>query len=104
MNKAASGVALWGGAAVNQYRPDGTLKASVTLPVDRPTSCAFGGADGATLFVTTAREGLDEAALARQPHAGHVLAIEGLGVRGLPCFPYQGRTPAGTHPARQSVR
>jgi sugar lactone lactonase YvrE len=97
-------VALWGGAAVNQYRPDGILKASVTFPVDRPTSCAFGGPDNATLFVTTAREGLDKAALARQPDAGRVLAIEGLSVRGLPCLPYQGRTLVGTHPARQSVR
>ena len=97
-------VALWGGAAVHQYRPDGSLQASVPLPVDRPTSCAFGGPDNATLFVTTARVGLDDVALARQPDAGRVLAIEGLGVRGLPCFPYRGRTPVPTHPARHSVR
>jgi sugar lactone lactonase YvrE len=85
-------VALWGGGAVRRYRPDGTLLTVVPLPVDRPTSCAFGGLDRSTLFVTTARHGLDEAALTRQPHAGRVLRIEGLGVRGAPCAPYRGRT------------
>ena len=46
-----------------------------------------------TLFVTSARTDLDDDALARQPHAGKVFAIDGLGVRGLPCMPYRGRTP-----------
>jgi len=46
-----------------------------------------------TLFVTTARTDLDEDELARQPHAGEVFAIDGLGARGLPCLPYRGRAP-----------
>ena len=47
----------------------------------------------------SAREGLDDAALARQPDCGRVFAISGLGVRGLPCQPYLGRIPevAPTH-------
>jgi sugar lactone lactonase YvrE len=85
-------VALWGGGVVRRYGPDGALLTSVTLPVDRPTSCAFGGPDRSTLFVTTARDGLDDAALSRQPHAGHVFRIEGLGVKGAPCALYRGRT------------
>jgi sugar lactone lactonase YvrE len=52
-------VALWNGGAVARYAPDGSLRETVPVPVDRPTSCAFGGRDGATLFVTTSREGLD---------------------------------------------
>jgi sugar lactone lactonase YvrE len=76
---------------VNRYAPDGSLLAQLHLPVDRPTSCAFGGPGRDTLFVTTARNDLDDDALARQPHAGRVLAIDGLGVRGLPCLPYRGR-------------
>ena len=84
-------VALWNGAAVHRYAPDGTLLTRVQLPVQRPTSCAFGGAGLDTLFVTSARTELDDDALARQPHAGKVFAIEGLGVRGLPCLPYRGR-------------
>ena len=85
-------VALWGGGAVRRYRPDGGLLTTVSMPVDRPTSCAFGGLDRSTLFVTTARHGSDDAALSRQPHAGFVFRIEGLGVRGAPCAPYRGRT------------
>jgi sugar lactone lactonase YvrE len=85
-------VALWGGGAVRRYRPDGAPLTAVPLPVDRPTSCAFGGLDRSTLFVTTARHGLDDAALSRQPHAGRVFRIDGLGVRGAPCAPYRGRT------------
>jgi len=87
-------VALWGGGAIQRYAPDGSLLTTVRLPVELPTSCAFGGPDRATLFVTTARAGLDEVALARQPHAGHVFRIDGLGVRGMPCAPYRGRIDA----------
>jgi sugar lactone lactonase YvrE len=86
-------VALWGGAAVNRYRRDGQLLETVKLPVERPTSCAFGGPDRETLFVTTARVDLDEVALARQPEAGRLFAIDGLGARGLPCLPYRGHIP-----------
>lgn len=85
-------VALWGGGAVHRYAPDGALLAVVELPVERPTSCAFGGRDRATMFVTTSREGLDDVAMERQPHAGHVFRIDGLGVTGPPCAPFRGRT------------
>ena len=84
-------VALWNGGAVHRYAPDGSLLASVRLPVQRPTSCAFGGPGRDTLFVTSARTGLDDDALAGQPHAGKVFAINGLGFRGLPCMPYRGQ-------------
>jgi len=84
-------VAWWGGGTVNRYAPDGTPLASVRLPVERPTSCAFGGPDLATLFVTTAREGLDDAARMRQPDSGRVFSIAGLGLHGIPCHPYRGR-------------
>ncbi len=83
-------VALWNGGAVARYAPDGALRTTVAVPVDRPTSCAFGGPDRSTLFVTTSRDGLDETALARQPAAGHVLRIDGLGATGPACTPYRG--------------
>jgi hypothetical protein len=40
-----------------------------------------------TLFVATGRTDLDDDALARQPHAGKVFAIDGLGARSLPACP-----------------
>jgi sugar lactone lactonase YvrE len=88
-------VALWDGGALARYHPDGSLLASIPLPVDRPTSCAFGDTGGGTLFVTTARDGLSEAALARQPDAGRVLRLDSLGVTGPPCEPYRGHATNG---------
>src|SRR5262249_35459652 len=86
-------VALWRGWAVNRYGPDGSLLATIELPVARPPPGASGGPARSPLFVTSARAGLDEAALARQPEAGRVFAIDGLGVRGLPSLPYRGSVP-----------
>jgi sugar lactone lactonase YvrE len=83
-------VALYGGWAVNRYAPDGSLRATVDMPVAQATSCAFGGDDRGTLFVTTGRERLEEHALERQPDAGRVFSVTGLGARGSGCAPYRG--------------
>jgi sugar lactone lactonase YvrE len=87
-------VAMWGGGEVRRYSPEGDLRGTVPLHVDRPTSCAFGGPDLATLFITTARHGLDDELLARQPDAGRVFRVDGVGVRGLPSSIYRGRPTA----------
>lgn len=76
-------VALWGGGEVRRYTPDGRLDRSVRFPVSRTTACAFGGASLTDLYVTSAREGLDAAALAGEPHAGQVFVLPGAG-QGLP--------------------
>jgi sugar lactone lactonase YvrE len=92
-------VALWDGGAVRCYAPDGMPGTTIQLPVDRPTSCAFGGPDRATLFITTARHGLDDAAIRRQPDAGRVFRVDGLRARGEPCAPYRGTTAWGERSA-----
>lgn len=69
-------VALWDGWAVRRYAPDGTLLLHVPFPCARVTKLAFGGPDLRTAFVTTARIGLDEEALAAQPLAGSLFAFE----------------------------
>ena len=66
-------VAVWGGAEVLRFDPKGRLVGRVPMPVDQPSSCAF-GADG-TLYITSAWAGLDDAARARQPLAGSVFAL-----------------------------
>lgn len=73
--------ARYGGAAIARISPDGRLDRLIALPVSQPTSCAFGGPDLATLFVTTARQRLDEAELRAQPLAGALLMLD-VGVRG----------------------
>jgi sugar lactone lactonase YvrE len=86
-------VAVYGGWAVHHYSPDGKLLGAVDLPVAQATSCAFGGPDRSTLFVTTGREQLDEQALARQPDAGRLFRVTGLGTHGPGCNPYRGPLP-----------
>lgn len=74
--------AQWGSWRLVRYAPDGSVDRIVEMPVEQPSSCAFGGPEMTTLFVTTAREDLSAEALAKQPAAGSVLAFEA-GVRGL---------------------
>jgi sugar lactone lactonase YvrE len=47
-------VALWDGGALLRFSPGGRLKQSLELPVPRVTSCAFGGPDLETLYISTA--------------------------------------------------
>ncbi len=68
--------AQWDGWRVRRYRADGAVAADLPIPAARPTCVAFGGPGLSRLYVTTAREGLSEADLARQPGAGGVFVIE----------------------------
>ncbi|MFJ8631158.1 SMP-30/gluconolactonase/LRE family protein [Streptomyces sp. NPDC093568] len=68
-------VALWDGAAVRRYTPDGELDRVIELPVPRVTACAFAGPDLTDLYITTARVGLD----APLPLAGSLLVVPGAG-------------------------
>ncbi|MBT6117330.1 MAG: SMP-30/gluconolactonase/LRE family protein, partial [Rhodospirillaceae bacterium] len=61
----------------------GTLDRIVEMPVERPTSVMIGGPDLRILYVTSAWDGLDDAARAAQPLAGHVFALD-LDIPGLP--------------------
>lgn len=75
--------AEFNGSRVVRYAPDGRIDRAIELPVHRPTSCAFGGPDFATLYVTTTSQQMSPEELARQPLAGALLAVDA-GVRGLP--------------------
>jgi sugar lactone lactonase YvrE len=76
-------VAMFEGQRLVRIAPDGTLRASVPLPVRCATMPCFGGPDGRTLFVTTARAGRPPEELAAQPWAGQVLMARAP-VAGLP--------------------
>ena len=67
--------AMFDRGVVNRYSPSGALDRRIALPVTRPTSCAFGGNDLKTLYITTARHGLSPQQLEEQPLAGSVLAL-----------------------------
>lgn len=45
------------------------------LPVDKTTSCCFGGKDYSEMFVTSASDGMDKEWLSRQPQAGGIFKV-----------------------------
>jgi sugar lactone lactonase YvrE len=47
-------VAHWGGGRVTRFAPDGRRLGRIGVPTERVTSCAFGGTDLRTLFITSA--------------------------------------------------
>jgi sugar lactone lactonase YvrE len=75
--------AHWDGWRVTRYAPDGTIDRVIDVPVPRPTAPGFGGADLATLYITSASGGLSEQQLKEAPLSGSLFACEP-GVRGLP--------------------
>ena len=65
-------IAYWDGWRVERRAPDGTLLETIEMPIQRPTSCIFGGEDLSELYVTSASVGCD---LNEQPHAGDIYRI-----------------------------
>ena len=76
------------GWQVVRVTPDGTVDRTIDLPVERPTKPAFGGERLDTLFVTSLSESL--APGSKQPLAGSLFAISGIGARGVPEARFQG--------------
>lgn len=74
--------ARYGGGGVARIDPDGKVERFLRLPVTQVSSCMFGGPDLDVLYVTTSRQKMSEEAVAREPLAGTLLAVEA-GVRGL---------------------
>jgi sugar lactone lactonase YvrE len=81
--------ALFDGGRVVRVAPDGTVVETVHLPVTRPTMIVFGDDDLRTAYVTTARSGLSDDALAAQPLAGAIFSFR-VEVSGLPEWPFAG--------------
>jgi len=81
--------AEYDGWRITRFAPDGRRMRSIELPLQRPTSCMFGGLNLGTLFVTSATQKLSVEELAKQPMAGALLAMD-VGVRGLPESRFKG--------------
>ncbi|WP_460452213.1 SMP-30/gluconolactonase/LRE family protein [Alsobacter sp. SYSU BS001988] len=71
------------GGRLSRYTPDGRLDRSITMPVPRPTSCAFVGPRLDTLLVTSASFNLSAEQIAAAPLSGCIFAIN-VGTQGLP--------------------
>ncbi|GAA2014329.1 hypothetical protein GCM10009839_06530 [Catenulispora yoronensis] len=68
--------AMWDGAQIVRFSPDGTVAGRLPVPVPRPTSVAFGGPGLRTMFITSASIDLTEDQLAAWPLSGSVLRHE----------------------------
>ena len=82
-------LAHWGGSRVTRFTPEGHVDRVVRLPASQVTSCAFGGSDLRTLYITTARTGLDAATLLDQPLAGGLFALA-VDIPGMPALRFGG--------------
>jgi sugar lactone lactonase YvrE len=76
-------LAEWGAGRVACYGQDGVRQHSVAFDAPHTSCPAFGGPDLATLYCTTALEGMDAAARSAYPQAGMTFAIAGV-AQGVP--------------------
>ena len=68
--------ASWGGGRLDAYAPDGSVLRSVPVPASQASCPAFVGAAADRLVVTSAWEGMDEAARSTDPHAGKTFLLD----------------------------
>lgn len=83
-------VGMWSGWCVAKFDPrNGQLLEKLQMPVANVTACAFGGDDLHDLYITTARVGIDDDALKKQPSAGGLFRVH-VDVAGTKAFAYRG--------------
>lgn len=75
--------AQWGAWRVVRYAPDGSVDLILDMPVEKPTSCMFGGPDLKDLYITSASIHLTEEERSRQPQAGCIFVFKS-DVAGIP--------------------
>lgn len=82
-------IAMWEGYSVLRCSPlTGELLTKIEVPVARVTSCAFGGENLDTLYITTASIGAKEEELKEYPHSGSLFVVK-TGHKGIPNFVYK---------------
>lgn len=69
--------ARWGAGRIDVYSPTGDRIRSVEVAARQPTCPAFVGPRADRMILTTARRGLDDALLQREPLSGRTLLLSG---------------------------
>jgi sugar lactone lactonase YvrE len=82
-------IAFWDGWCVRRFSPSGECLATIELPVQKPTSLAFGGPALDRLYITSASIGLSDSDRAIQPCAGGLFMLDS-GTTGLADTPFAG--------------
>lgn len=75
--------AHWGAGRVVRYARDGHIDRSVQVPTSNVSCLSFAGPALDRIYISTARDELDDAELDLQPEAGGVFVASVPGVRGL---------------------
>lgn len=76
-------IALWGGYSVSRWNPkNGQLLLIIKVPSKNVTSCAFGGTDLDTLYITSASTQLTNSELTQYPNSGGLFSVKP-GVKGI---------------------
>jgi sugar lactone lactonase YvrE len=84
-------IALWGGNCVARFNPlTGELLKKIMVPAPNVSSCAFGGKDLGTLYITTARAWVSPEKLKEFPLSGGLFAVNP-GVKGVKAEVYKGK-------------
>ncbi len=82
-------IAHWGASKLTRHDTEGKVLQTIELPCSQVTSCAFGGPDLKTLYITTAAIGLSEQQLEREPLAGGLFAVN-MDIAGMPANLFRG--------------
>ena len=90
--------AQWDGWCVIRFAPDGSEIRRLELPVQRPTSCCFGGPELRTLYITSASVGLSEREIQLCPLSGDLFWVE-TETQGLPGQPFDDTPQPDDRPA-----
>jgi sugar lactone lactonase YvrE len=81
--------ATWNGWRVIRYAPDGHIDREIMMPVQCPSSVAFGGEKLDELYITSARSDLTPEERQKQPMAGDIFRLK-IGIKGIPEPFYEG--------------
>lgn len=80
----------WDGWQLTRWNPEtGEKLYSIHLPVAKVTSCAFGGENLDDLYITSAKKGLSDRELQKQPLAGSLFVVPNCGFKGMPAFEFE---------------
>ena len=70
-------IGMWGGSCISIWSSGkGSFLGKVEVDAKNVTSCAFGGSDKKTLYITTAKQGLSKEELLKFPLSGNLFKAE----------------------------